>query len=251
VKIVNVNVIVVKENTMIKLKTLLVEQENKYPADAPEHFGGGENIDIFGYQTKHFDICRSAVTLYEKLKQNEEAKELVIQSAKDMDHLFEMEKQVVAQEPLDHDPIDHAIELCNTISFKLGRIAEITGHGEEEEDTHFIQMHVGVIIDRAQQPEVTKENLRKWFQKGGAGGTTKGGWDRYSSTGKKLGKCGGGKKGEAYAACLSASKAAKLGKKGIASFVRRKRAAQKKGGDPRKGGERKKAQKTIKVKTGA
>ena len=250
-KIVNVNVIVVKENTMIKLKTLLVEQENKYPADAPEHFGGGENIDIFGFQTKHFDICRSAVTLYEKLKQNEEAKELVIQSAKDMDHLFEMEKQVVAQEPLDHDPIDHAIELCNTISFKLGRIAEITGHGEEEEDTHFIQMHVGVIIDRAQQPEVTKENLRKWFQKGGAGGTTKGGWDRYSSTGKKLGKCGGGKKGEAYAACLSASKAAKLGKKGIASFVRRKRAAQKKGGDPRKGGERKKAQKTIKVKTGA
>ena len=54
---------------MIKLKTLLVEQEqeNKYPADAPEHFGGGENIDIFGYQTKHFDICKSAVTLYEKV----------------------------------------------------------------------------------------------------------------------------------------------------------------------------------------
>ena len=147
-KIVNVNVIVVKDITMIKLKTLLVEQENKYPADAPEHFGGGENIDIFGYQTKHFDICRSAVTLYEKLKQNEEAKELVIQSAKDMDHLFEMEKQVVAKEDLDHDPIKHAVELCNTISFKLGRIAEITGHGEEEEDTHFIQMHVNVIIDR-------------------------------------------------------------------------------------------------------
>ena len=55
---------------MIKLKTLLVEQEqeNKYPEDAPKHFGGGENIDIFGYQTKHFDICKSAVTLYEKLK---------------------------------------------------------------------------------------------------------------------------------------------------------------------------------------
>ena len=33
----------------------------------------------------------------------------------------------------------------------------------------------------------TNEDLRKWFGKGGAGGTTKGGWDRYSSTGKKLG----------------------------------------------------------------
>ena len=97
----------------------------------------------------------------------------------------------------------------------------------------------------------TNEDLRKWFGKGGQGGTTKGGWDRYSSTGKKLGKCGGGKEGEAYAACLSASKARKLGKKGIAAFVKRKRAAQKKGGDPKKGGERSKGQKTIKVKTGA
>lgn len=251
--IVNVNVIVVKKTTMIKLKSLLFEQEqeNKYPADAPEHFGGGENIDIFGYQTKHFDICKSAVTLYEKLKQNEEAKDLILKTAKDFDHLFEMEKQVVAQEPLNHDPIDHAVKLCNTISFQLGRIAEITGHGEEEEDTHFIQLHVNVIIDRAQQPEVTNENLSQWFKKGGAGGTTAGGWDRYSSTGKKLGKCGGGKKGDAYAACLSASKAAKLGKKGIASFVNRKRAAQKKAGDSKKGGEKSKGQKTTKVKTGA
>ena len=53
---------------MIKLKDLLFEQE-QYPADAPDHFGGGENIDIFGYKTKHFDICRSAVTLYNKLKE--------------------------------------------------------------------------------------------------------------------------------------------------------------------------------------
>ena len=54
-KIVNVNVIVVKDITMIKLKTLLVEQEqeNKYPEDAPEHFGGGENLDVFGLSLIH------------------------------------------------------------------------------------------------------------------------------------------------------------------------------------------------------
>ena len=237
---------------MIKLKTLLVEQEqeNKYPENAPEHFGGGENIDILGYQTKHFDICKSAVTLYEKLKEydDEKVKELVLITAKDFDHLFEMEKQVVAEEPLDHDPIDHAVEMCNTISFKLGRIAEITEHGDEEEDTHFIQMHTMVIISRSKQP--TNENLKQWFQKGGKGGTTSGGWDRYGSDGQKLGKCGDGKKGGAYAACLSAEKAAKLGKKGRASFVRRKRAAQKKAGDAKKGGEKRKGQKTTKVKTG-
>ena len=134
---------------MIKLKQLIFEQDDKYPADAPDHFGGGENIDIFGYKTQHFDICRSAVTLYNKLKENEEAKDLIVQSAKDMDHLFEMEKQVVAKEDTGHDPVKHSVELCNTISFKLGRIAEITNHGDEEEDTHFIQMHVMVIINRS------------------------------------------------------------------------------------------------------
>ena len=137
---------------MIKLKSLLFE-DSHYPADAPEHFGGGENIEIHGYQTKHFDICKSAVDLYNKLKEydDEKVKELVLITAKDFDHLFEMEKQVVMQEPVDHDPIKHAVELCNTISFKLGIIAEITNHGDEEEDTHFIQMHVMVIIDRKKQ----------------------------------------------------------------------------------------------------
>ena len=94
---------------------------------------------------------------------------------------------------------------------------------------------------------IVDEDLRKWFGKGGDGGTTKGGWDRYGSDGQKLGKCGGGKKGGAYAACLSAKKAAKLGKKGRASFVKRKRAAQKKAGDSKKGGEKRKGQKTTKV----
>ena len=40
------------------------EQDEK---DKPDHFGGGENIKIFDYNTEHFDICRSAVILYNKL----------------------------------------------------------------------------------------------------------------------------------------------------------------------------------------
>ena len=98
---------------------------------------------------------------------------------------------------------------------------------------------------------ITNEDLRKWFGKGGAGGTTKGGWDRYGSDGQKLGKCGGGKEGGAYAACLSAEKARKLGPKCRASFVRRKRSAQKKGGDAKKGKQRSKGKKPTYTKTGA
>ena len=98
---------------------------------------------------------------------------------------------------------------------------------------------------------IVDEDLRKWFGKGGSGGTTKGGWDRYGSDGQKLGKCGGEKEGGAYAACLSAEKARKLGAKGRASFVNRKRRDQKKAGDSKKGKQRSKGKKPVMSKTGA
>lgn len=95
------------------------------------------------------------------------------------------------------------------------------------------------------------EDLRKWFGKGKTGSTTGGGWDRYNSNGEKVGKCGDSKEGDSYAACLSKEKANKLGPDGRASFVKRKRAAQSKAGDAKKGGEQKKGQKPTFVKTGA
>ncbi len=68
---------------------------------------------------------------------------------------------------------------------------------------------------------ILNEDLRKWFGKGGEGSTTGGGWDRYNTKGEKAGKCGDSEKGDSYAACLSKEKAAKLGKDGIATFVKR------------------------------
>ena len=98
--------------------------------------------------------------------------------------------------------------------------------------------------------ELLSEDLRDWFGKGKKGGVGGGGWDRYNSSGDRVGKCGDAKEGDAYSACLSKEKARKLGKAGRAAFVKRKRAAQKKGGDAKKGGEQSKGQKPIKVKTG-
>ena len=107
------------------------------------------------------------------------------------------------------------------------------------------------VYEKLCEVGVMTEDLRKWFGKGKTGSSGGGGWDRYSSDGKKLGKCGDGDKGGAYAACLSKEKANKLGPKGRASFVRRKRAAQKKGGDSKKGGNRTKGKKPTYSKTGA
>ena len=93
------------------------------------------------------------------------------------------------------------------------------------------------------------EDLRDWFGKGDKGGVGGGGWDRYNTSGNRIGKCGDAKEGDPYSACLSKEKARELGKEGRASFVKRKRAAQSKGGDAKKGGEKLKGQKPIKTKT--
>ena len=65
------------------------------------------------------------------------------------------------------------------------------------------------------------EDLRKWFKDGG--------WNRYNTKGEKVGKCarddkdGDGKADGPKPKCLPASKAASLGKKKVASAVKRKR----------------------------
>lgn len=81
--------------------------------------------------------------------------------------------------------------------------------------------------------------LGRWFGKGGVGSSSGGGWDRYDSSGKKAGKCGDAKKGSSYSACLGKKYAARLrskgGRKAIANWVKRKKAAQNKAGRGQKG----------------
>ena len=94
----------------------------------------------------------------------------------------------------------------------------------------------------------SNSGLGKWFNRESAGGGP--GWDRYNTKGERVGKCGDAEEGESYSACLSRQKAKKLGKEKIASFVRRKRSAQKKAGRGKKGSVKGKGKKPVFVKTG-
>lgn len=111
----------------------------------------------------------------------------------------------------------------------------------------FLGKKVGINVLPSSHELSVKEDLRKWFGKGKWGGKDGGGWDRYNTKGERIGKCGAGEEGEAYAACLSSAAAEKLGKDGRANFVKRKRAAQKAGGDSKKGGEKTDGDKPIRV----
>ena len=76
-----------------------------------------------------------------------DAQDLIISSAKQLDHLFEMEKQVVKGEEIDHDPIDHGVEIVNIVSYQLGRIGGMI-NDDFERDTNFIKLHLMEIINR-------------------------------------------------------------------------------------------------------
>jgi hypothetical protein len=124
----------------------------------------------------------------------------------------------------------------------------------------YVRMHMAKNQLRRENYKIVAEDVNEvykdsglgdWFGKGGGGGVEKGGWDRYNASGERIGKCGDAPEGAAYSACLSAEKAKQLGKEGRAKFVQRKRDAQKKSGDKAKGGESKKGQKPVMVKTGA
>lgn len=106
------------------------------------------------------------------------------------------------------------------------------------------QNKVNVLLEKVFE----KSGLGKWFNKESAGGGP--GWDRYNTKGERVGKCGDADEGDPYSACLSRQKAQKLGKEKIASFVKRKRKAQKKAGRSKKGTSQKKGKKPVYVKTG-
>jgi hypothetical protein len=104
-----------------------------------------------------------------------------------------------------------------------------------------IELLENQLLDKIEEIEEVYANsgLGKWFGKGPTGSSSGGGWDRYNTSGKKVGKCGDAPKGSSYSACLGKKYAAKLrsknGRKAIANWVKRKKAAQNKAGRGKKG----------------
>ena len=80
----------------------------------PGHFGSGENIDVYGYDTKHFDICGSAVELFEDDLSDAKfpgTKKIIIEAAKLADKIFAIEKRVVARGYSESEECEEAQEL--------------------------------------------------------------------------------------------------------------------------------------------
>jgi len=107
------------------------DEKKKRPWHTPAHFGGGENINVFGYKTENFDICKSAVVLFQKLEkvlnaqsENQEAfqqhKKQVVMAAEFIDKLLGIEKEVVEKKSTSSEQLDAALELLYFFTYKIG-----------------------------------------------------------------------------------------------------------------------------------
>jgi|TARA_B110000908_G_C10199353_1_gene424584 hypothetical protein len=128
--------------------------EDEEQGSKPAHFGSGENIEVYGYKTKNFDICKSAVMLFKKItpeNSNKLAQVYAAKAAKYLDIVFGIEKQVVAENTATADQTETAIDNSNLFSYELGCTgANMTPMNDMTRDIAFVAMHMMEIINRKQ-----------------------------------------------------------------------------------------------------
>ena len=85
-----------------------------------------EQVELFGYHTKNFDICQSAVKAFNKLKKarmTEQSKEILIQLAKIQDDFFGIEKKALKEEKISKEGLEGMLKRLNEIHHRVGMLS--------------------------------------------------------------------------------------------------------------------------------
>ena len=112
---------------MIRLKNLIVEQESTDPQETV----------VGGYQTKHYDVCPGAQTLYKDIESKVDNIDLATRAAKLQDALFAIEKNVL-QTGANNLDVEAAVLLAGQIM----AMAKMMGL---EKEHAYIQGHIDKI----------------------------------------------------------------------------------------------------------
>ena len=151
----NVRQIIKEEYAKVLLQQFLLENET------PDHFGGGENIEVYGYQTEHFDICKSAVILFNKLKEKDLDNEVTSHAAKSaeyIDKLFGIEKVVVDRGSTESEEIEEAADLLALFAYELGCVGR---DHDLTRDIAFAKLHLMDIANRYKGSLANEAKLEK------------------------------------------------------------------------------------------
>ena len=104
-------------------------------------------VNVFGYETKHFDVCPGAQGLYKRIIAGEftdgmpdqKEQDLIIRSAKLHDALFALEKNVLKTGGNELD-----IEIAQIIADQIMAMARMM---DLEDEHNYVQNHVKIISD--------------------------------------------------------------------------------------------------------
>lgn len=133
--------------------------ENTETREMPSHFGSGENINVFGYQTNNFDICGIATEEFEKAismidndsdddKYKKLLKEALAKMAENVDAIFSIEKAAF------HKGFTDKLEIMLMAS-KLELVGINNIRSGLKVDTSFLGNHVYEISSKVK----TEENI--------------------------------------------------------------------------------------------
>jgi len=109
------------------LRQILAEEVEK-AKKLPSHFGSGKNITVFGYRTKHFDICLSAEVLFKDIKDElkgvnlDGVKKMVAKAAQLSDKIFGIEKRVVNRGSATKEECNQSEELNDQLKACMKKI---------------------------------------------------------------------------------------------------------------------------------
>jgi len=98
-------------------------------------------VNVFGYQTQHFDVCPGAQSLYKRIMDEKlvEDEDLVMRTAKLQDALFALEKNA-----LENGSNDLDVETAELLAEQIMAMAKMMGLDKEH---MYIQGHVDKIKD--------------------------------------------------------------------------------------------------------
>ena len=85
-----------------------------------------EQVELFGFHSKNYDICQSAVkaiNLLKKARMTEKSKEILIQLVKIQDDFFGIEKKALKDEKINEEDLKGMINRLNEIHHRVGMLS--------------------------------------------------------------------------------------------------------------------------------
>ena len=137
-------------NKTVKKLELLKESLKKQLKEADS-----KEVDVFGYQTKHFHVCPGATSLFKALipRTPDKMQDMVVKLAKHHDILFAIEIIALKSSKAAKQYLDKAIETASNI-YKIGGKIGL----DQNSDLSYIQNHLEIINDAARE-EVSEKEL--------------------------------------------------------------------------------------------